>query len=95
MKRAVATGRPVLLLLRSDFKATQSALRALKQHRLPVVVSLKETGLHQIARQLNDAKRAARFREIVQAADGCLAATPEALAFYGNRTVHPDAVSAA
>ncbi len=83
MKRAVATGRPVLLLLRSDFKATQRALRALKQHRLPVVVSLKETGLHQIARQLSDAKRAARFREIVQAADGCLAATPEALAFYG------------
>lgn len=83
VKRAVATGRPVLLLLRSDFKATQSALRALKQHRLPVVVSLKETGLHQIARQLNHAKRAARFREIVQAANGCLAATPEALAFYG------------
>ena len=83
VKRAVATGRPVLLLLRSDFKATQSALRALKQHRLPVVVSLKETGHHQIARQLNDAKRAVRFRAIVQAADGCLATTPEALAFYG------------
>jgi hypothetical protein len=82
VKRAVAVGRPVLLLLRSDFKATQRALRALKQHRLPVAVSLKETGLHQIARQLNDAPRAARFREIVQAADGCLAATPEALAFY-------------
>ena len=83
VKRAVATRRPVLLLLRSDFKVTRSALRALKQHRLPVVVSLKETGLHQIARQLNHAKRAACFREIVQAADGCLAATPEALAFYG------------
>ena len=83
VKRAVATGRPVLLLLRSDFKATQSALHTLKQHRLPVVVSLKETGLHQIARQLIHAKRAARFREIVQGADGCLAATPEALVFYG------------
>jgi len=83
VKRAVATGRPVLLLLRSDFKATQSALRTLKKHRLPVAVSLKETGLHQIARQLNQAKRAARFREIVQAADACLAATPEALVFYG------------
>jgi hypothetical protein len=80
---AVTAGRPVLLLLRSDFKATQRALRALKQHRLPVAVSLKETGLHQIARQLNSAQRAERFREIVQVADGCLAATPEALAFYG------------
>lgn len=83
LKRAIAAGRPVLLLLRGDFKATLRALGALKQHRLPVVVSLKETGLHQIARQLNDTQRAARFREIVQAADGCLAATPEALSFYG------------
>jgi hypothetical protein len=83
VKRAVATGRPVLLLLRGDFKAAQRAFRALKQHGLPVVVSLKETGLHQIARQLDNAKRGARFRELVQAADGCLAATPEALSFYG------------
>ena len=83
VKRAVAAGRPVLLLLRSDFKATERALHALQQRRVPVVVSLKETGLHQIARQLNDAKRAARFREIVRKADDCLAATPEALAFYG------------
>jgi hypothetical protein len=83
VRRAVATDRPVLLLLRGDFKATQRALLALKQQGLPVLVSLKETGRHQIARQLENAKRAARFREIVQAADGCLAATPEALHFYG------------
>jgi hypothetical protein len=83
VKRAVATGRPVLLLRRGDFKAAQRAFRALKQHGLPVGVSLKETGLHQIARQLDNAKRGARFRELVQAADGCLAATPEALSFYG------------
>lgn len=83
VRRAVEAGRPVLLLLRGDFRVTQRALLDLKQHRLPVVVSLKETGLHQIARQLADPRRAARFREIVQAADGCLAATPEALSFYG------------
>src|SRR5206468_9764580 len=65
VKRAVATGRPVLLLLRGDFKATERALHMLKRHRVPVVVSLKETGLHQVARQLSDTKRAARFREIV------------------------------
>lgn len=81
--RAIRTGRPVLLLLRGDFKQTQRALGALQKHGLPVAVSLKETGLHQIARQLSDPKRAERFRAIVQAADGCLAATPEALAFYG------------
>ena len=55
----------------------------LKKAGLPVAVSFKETGLHQIAKQLAEPKRAERFREIVQAADGCLAATPEAIAFYG------------
>jgi hypothetical protein len=83
MARVLKAGQPVLLLLRGDFKQTQRALVELKKHGLPVVVSLKETGLHQIARQLCDSKRAERFRAIVQAADGCLAATPEALPFYG------------
>ena len=83
IKCASKAGRPVLLLLRGDFKQTQRALVALKKRGLPVAVSLKETGLHQIARQLGDAKRAKRFRAIVRAADGCLAATPEALSFYG------------
>ncbi len=82
-KRAIEAGRPVLLLLRGDFKETRRALLALKKQGLPVAISLKETGLHQIARQLGDPKRAEHFRAIVQAADGCLAATPEALPFYG------------
>jgi hypothetical protein len=82
-KRAISEGLPVLLLLRADFKATQRALGVLQQHGLPVAVSLKETGLHQIAQQLDEPKRAALFREIAGAADGCLAATPEALPFYG------------
>lgn len=82
LRRAAAAGRPVLLLLRGDFKESQRALALLKKRGLPVAVSLKETGPHQIARQLTDAKRARRFREIVQAADSCLAATPEALPFY-------------
>ena len=83
VKRAISEGLPVLLLLRGDFKATKRALVALQKHGLPVAVTLKETGLHQIAQQLGDPKRAALFREIVRAADGCLAATPEALQFYG------------
>ena len=83
LPRAIDAGRPVLLLLRGDFKKTQRALAELKKHGLTVAVSLKETGLHQIARQLGDPKRAKRFRAIVEAADGSLAATPEALSFYG------------
>jgi hypothetical protein len=82
-KRAIAEGLPVLLLIRGDFRETRRALIELKKHGLTTAVSFKETGLHQIEQQLADSKRAALFREIVQLADGCLAATPEAVAFYG------------
>ena len=80
-KAAIAEGLPVLLLLRGDFRATREALAQLKKASLTTVVSFKETGLHQIARQLSDPTRAALFREIVAAADGVLAATPEAESF--------------
>jgi hypothetical protein len=80
-KAAIAEGLPVLLLLRGDFRQTRAALRLLKERDLTVAVAFKETGLHQIAAQLSDPKRAALFREIVEAADGFLAATPEALNF--------------
>ncbi len=83
VQRATAEGLPVLLLLRGDFKATQKALTELQSAGLKVVLSFKETGLHQIGKQLRDPKRATRFREIVARADGCLAATPEAVRFYG------------
>jgi hypothetical protein len=43
---------------------------------------LKETGLHQIAEQLRDSTKLARFLRIVNRADGCIAATPEAADFY-------------
>ena len=83
-KSAIAEGLPVLLLLRGDFRESERALVELQRRGLTVVVSLKETGLHQIAKQLSNPKRAARFRAIVQAADGCLAATSEAPASYPN-----------
>src|SRR6266571_620999 len=53
-RRAVSGNTPVLLLLRSDFRASEHALAELKRERRTVVVSLKETGLHQIAQQLCD-----------------------------------------
>lgn len=88
-KAALAEGLPVLLLLRGSFRETQRALVALQQHGLKVAVALKETGLHQIERQLADPKRAALFREIVRQADGVISATPEALAFYGRGNFIP------
>ena len=85
---AVEAKEPVLLLLRGDFRASERALIALKKAQVSVVVSLKETGLHQIAEQLDEKNRLTRFLQIVRAADGYLAPTPEAADFC--RTVRGD-----
>src|SRR5437870_5141532 len=68
-RSAIAEGTPVLLLLRSDFRASQRALADLKKQGCSVAVSLKETGLHQIAQQLRDPGRLSRFIKIVGEAD--------------------------
>jgi hypothetical protein len=81
-RRAIAEDTPVLLLLRGDFRASESALADLKKYGRTVVVSLKETGLHQIAQQLCNRTRLSRFMKIVAQADGCIATTPEAAEIY-------------
>src|SRR6185312_501114 len=80
--RAIAENTPVLLLLRGDFRASERALADLKKYGRTVVVSLKETGLHQIAQQLCDRGRLSRFMKIAGQADGCIATTPEAAEIY-------------
>lgn len=79
---ASATGWPVLLLLRGDFRSAERALQLLQSAGRTVAVSLKETGLHQIAAQLSHPGRLARFIEIVRRADGCIASTAEAADVY-------------
>ncbi|MGB9476171.1 MAG: hypothetical protein WCE87_13980 [Candidatus Udaeobacter sp.] len=81
-RRVIAENTPVLLLLRGDFRASERALADLKKHGRTVVVSLKETGLHQIAQQLCNRARLSRFMKIVAQADGCIATTPEAAEIY-------------
>src|SRR5205823_13975907 len=80
--RAIAEGTPVLLLLRGEFRASERALGELQKQGRTVVVSLKETGLHQIAQQLCDRAKLARFMRILAQADGCIATTPEAAEIY-------------
>jgi hypothetical protein len=80
--RAIAENTPVLLLLRGDFRSSERALADLKKHGRTVAVSLKETGLHQIAQQLCDRSRLSRFMRIVAQADGCIATTSEAAEIY-------------
>lgn len=79
---AIAAESPVLLLLRGDFRAADRALESLQRAGRTVAVSLKETGLHQIAAQLSDPARLARFIKIVGQADGCIAPTAEAADLY-------------
>src|SRR6266700_3515352 len=81
-KRAIATQWPVLLLLRGDFRASERALAELKKSKRKTVVALKETGAHQIAHQLSDPARFARFLKIVREANGGIATTPEAADFF-------------
>jgi hypothetical protein len=82
VKRAIAEATPVLLLLRGDFIAAERALNALQKEKRTVAISLKETGLHQIADQLRDPPKLGRFVRIVRKADGCIAPTPEAADLY-------------
>ena len=77
-KSALAEKGPVLVLLRSDFSAAERAMETLQQAGHFVAVSLKETGMHQIAQQLRDPAKLLRFIKIVAHADGCIATTPEA-----------------
>jgi len=81
-RRTIAEDTPVLLLLRSDFRASERALTDLKKEGRTVAVSLKETGLHQIAQQLRDPGKLSRFMKIVADADGCIGTTPEATEIY-------------
>src|SRR2546423_12874510 len=81
-RRVLAEKTPVLLLLRSDFRASERALAELKKEGRTVAVSLKETGLHQIAQQLRNRAKLARFMKIVAEADGCIATTSEAAELY-------------
>jgi hypothetical protein len=81
-RRAIAENTRVLLLLRSDFRASERALADLKKENRIVAISLKETGLHQIAHQLREPGKLSRFMKIVANADGCIATTPEAAEIY-------------
>src|SRR5262249_26710520 len=81
-RRALGEKTPVLLLLRSDFRASERALAELKREGLTVAVSLKETGLHQIAQQLRNPVKLSRLAKIVTQADDCIATTPEPAEIY-------------
>lgn len=75
-------GKDVLLLLRSDTGQSLRTLNHLKAIDCNVWVSFKESGLHQISAALKKRINAANFRTLCLNADGALASTDEAVAFY-------------
>ncbi len=81
-EKALARKTPVLLLLRRNLRSCLEALRRLKAAGVTVAVSFKETGLHQVASALSRANRIGMLREILELADGALAATPWLEQFY-------------
>lgn len=80
--RILPDQRAVLLVLRRDLKHCLKVLRQLKGEGKQVAVSLKESGLHQVARLLGNAEKLALFREICAVAGGCLASTPDLAGLY-------------
>ena len=74
--------REALLVLRHDLKHCLKALQHLKGEGRKVAVSLKESGLHQVAQLLSLADNIALFREICALADGCLASTSDLVGIY-------------
>jgi hypothetical protein len=74
--------RAVLLLLRKDLKASLAALKTLRSQGKVIAVSWKESGMHQVAQQLDDASNIAMFREICSLADGVLSSTQELVPIY-------------
>ena len=72
---ALATGQPVLLLLRRDLSGGWRALQQLKQAGRTVAVTFKEAGAIQVAARLTSLKDIELLTRIVATADGCLAPT--------------------
>ena len=94
-QRAIVEELPILLLLRGDFRGSERAFRELKREGRKVAVSLKETGLHQIAQQLCKRARLVRFMRIVEHADGCIATTPEAAEIFWRARLRRDPATVA
>jgi len=72
----------VLLLLRSDLKASRNALHELRRAGKTVAVSLKEAGAFQVAALLGKADKLRLFQEICQRAAAAIATVPDLAPLY-------------
>ena len=84
LDRALATGQPVLLLLRGDLRAGLSALRRLKKAGRTTVITFKEAGSSQIAARLVHPADLKRLALILAETDGLLGTTSSLTDFLNN-----------
>lgn len=82
-KEIPAEAQTVLVLLRrTGLDDALRAIRDLKKSGRRAFLSWKESGLHQVADALSDAKRHETFRAVCREADGFLSSTPELVPLY-------------
>jgi hypothetical protein len=72
----------LVLLRRKGLDDARTAIRDLEKRGVKVFVSWKESGLHQVAEALADAKRHELFRALCRETDGFLSSTPELVPLY-------------
>ncbi len=89
LDKTLATGRPVLLLLRQDLGPALRCLRRLKKAGRTVAVAFKEAGSAQVAERLMRGANLRRLAAIVDQADGCLASTPWLADFFSSLRSKP------
>ncbi len=75
--------KTVLVLLRQrGLDDARKAIREFAKRGVDSFISWKESGLHQVAQALADAKRAETFRAVCGEAAGFISSTPELVALY-------------
>lgn len=72
----------LVLLRRKGLADALKAVRELKKSGRRTFVSWKESGLHQVAAALEDARRHDLFRTLCREADGYISSTPELTGLY-------------
>jgi len=77
-----STNVVIVLLRKRNLKAARKSILMLQSNKILNLISLKESGAHQVADLLNEAGRSILFREICCAADGFLSSTPELVPLY-------------
>ena len=84
LRTLLATGRPVLLLLRGPrhLSVAYNWMRYLKKAGRTVAVTFKEAGSIQVAAQYTRAADLRRLAAVLDLADGCLAPTPFLMDFF-------------